>query len=585
MSFDTVVGQAALTTTLKNAVKSGKLAHAYLFCGPRGVGKTTCARIFAKAINCQNPTADGEACNECESCQSFNEQRSLNIFELDAASNNSVEHIKTLMEQTRIPPQVGKYKVFIIDEVHMLSTAAFNAFLKTLEEPPAHVIFILATTEKHKILPTILSRCQIYDFERMTVQNTIDHLKSVAQKEGIQYEDEALAVIAEKADGGMRDALSIFDQAASFCLGNITYQKVIEDLNVLDSENYFRIVDLAISNKVTDIMVLLNDIINKGFDGGLLIQGLAKHVRNVLMAKDPQTLPLVEVSEQQRQRYQEQAQRVETRFGYEVLRLTNQCDLSYRQSSNKRLLVELTLIEIAQITQPDEGVGSGRKPKRLKSLFKQLIQQAQPKQSAPQVAAAMPKSQETEAPKAPGAQRPLNTQNNQNTPNAQRPQGPSKPAIKASSIGSSWKNLRQQNNKMNIPSGILGISDTQVDEQREFTQDELELQWLSMCNRMPEKLVGIATRMKNMTPQITALPNVEVTVSNELIKTEVENIHGSIVNTLKKHLRNNAITLIIKVAEQQEQIRVLTRREQFEEMSRQNPVIEKLREAFELELA
>jgi DNA polymerase-3 subunit gamma/tau len=585
MSFDTVVGQAALTTTLKNAVKSGKLAHAYLFCGPRGVGKTTCARIFAKAINCQNPTADGEACNECESCQSFNEQRSLNIFELDAASNNSVEHIKTLMEQTRIPPQVGKYKVFIIDEVHMLSTAAFNAFLKTLEEPPAHVIFILATTEKHKILPTILSRCQIYDFERMTVQNTIDHLKSVAQKEGIQYEDEALAVIAEKADGGMRDALSIFDQAASFCLGNITYQKVIEDLNVLDSENYFRIVDLAISNKVTDIMVLLNDIINKGFDGGLLIQGLAKHVRNVLMAKDPQTLPLLEVSEQQRQRYQEQAQRVETRFGYEVLRLTNQCDLSYRQSSNKRLLVELTLIEIAQITQPDEGVGSGRKPKRLKSLFKQLIQQAQPKQSAPQVAAAMPKSQETEAPKAPGAQRPLNTQNNQNTPNAQRPQGPSKPAIKASSIGSSWKNLRQQNNKMNIPSGILGISDTQVDEQREFTQDELELQWLSMCNRMPEKLVGIATRMKNMTPQITALPNVEVTVSNELIKTEVENIHGSIVNTLKKHLRNNAITLIIKVAEQQEQIRVLTRREQFEEMSRQNPVIEKLREAFELELA
>ena len=297
ITFDTVVGQAALTTTLKNAVKSGKLAHAYLFCGPRGVGKTTCARIFAKAINCQNPTPDGEACNACESCQSFNEQRSLNIFELDAASNNSVEHIKTLMEQTRIPPQLGKYKVFIIDEVHMLSTSAFNAFLKTLEEPPAHVIFILATTEKHKILPTILSRCQIYDFERMTVRNTVDHLKHVAEKEGITYEEEALAVIAEKADGGMRDALSIFDQAASFCQGNITYQKVIEDLNVLDSENYFQIIDLSINNKVTDIMVLLNSIINKGFDGGLLIQGLAKHVRNVLMAKDPQTLPLLEVSD------------------------------------------------------------------------------------------------------------------------------------------------------------------------------------------------------------------------------------------------------------------------------------------------
>ena len=290
-SFDTVVGQQALTTTLKNAVRSGKLAHAYLFCGPRGVGKTTCARIFAKAINCMTPTAEGEACGQCESCQAFNEQRSFNIFELDAASNNSVEHIKTLMEQTRIPPQVGKYKVFIIDEVHMLSTAAFNAFLKTLEEPPAHVIFILATTEKHKILPTILSRCQIYDFERMTVRNTIDHLKSVADKEGISYEEEALAVIAEKADGGMRDALSIFDQAASFCQGNITYQKVIEDLNVLDSENYFKIIDLSLANKASEIMVLLNQIINKGFDGGLLIQGLAKHVRNVMMARDPQTLP------------------------------------------------------------------------------------------------------------------------------------------------------------------------------------------------------------------------------------------------------------------------------------------------------
>ncbi|MBQ5510328.1 MAG: DNA polymerase III subunit gamma/tau, partial [Prevotella sp.] len=283
MTFDSVVGQSALTTTLKNAVKSGKLAHAYLFCGPRGVGKTTCARIFAKAINCMSPTEDGEACNHCESCISFNEQRSYNIFELDAASNNSVENIKTLMEQTRIPPQVGKYKVFIIDEVHMLSTQAFNAFLKTLEEPPAHVIFILATTEKHKILPTIISRCQIYDFERMTVQSIINHLKMVAEKENVTYEEEALAVIAEKADGGMRDALSIFDQAVSFCQGNITYEKVIEDLNVLDSNYYFNIIDLALENKVTEIMVLLNSIIAKGFDGGNLVLGLASHVRNVLM--------------------------------------------------------------------------------------------------------------------------------------------------------------------------------------------------------------------------------------------------------------------------------------------------------------
>ena len=378
MTFDSVVGQSALTTTLKNAVKSGKLAHAYLFCGPRGVGKTTCARIFAKAINCEHPREDGEACNECESCRAFNEQRSYNIFELDAASNNGVDQIKVLMEQTRIPPQVGKYKVFIIDEVHMLSTAAFNAFLKTLEEPPQHVIFILATTEKHKILPTILSRCQIYDFERMTVANTINHLKMVAEKEGIQYEEQALAVIAEKADGGMRDALSIFDQAASFCMGNITYQKVIEDLNVLDSDNYFRLVDLALENKVAEMMVTLDGILSRGFDGGNMIQGLAQHVRNVMMAKDPQTLPLLETSDDQKAKFQAQAQKAPTPFLYKALELMNQCDIHYRASSNKRLLVELTLIQIGQITQPeDQDVPSaGRTPNRLKSLFQKLLAQS-----------------------------------------------------------------------------------------------------------------------------------------------------------------------------------------------------------------
>ena len=355
MTFDSVVGQEALTTTLKNAVKSGKLAHAYLFCGPRGVGKTTCARIFAKAINCFNPAEDGEACNECESCTAFNEQRSYNIVELDAASNNSVENIKALIEQTRIPPQIGKYKVFIIDEVHMLSTNAFNAFLKTLEEPNPRVIFILATTEKQKILPTILSRCQIYDFDRMSAENIIKHLQSICSKEGITYEDEALELIAEKADGGMRDALSILDQANSFCQGNITYEKVREDLNVLDVENYFNIVDLSLSNKVGETMILLNKILDAGFDAGRFVDGLASHCRNLLMAKDASTVKLLQCSEKQRQRYQQQAQQAPVKFLYSALKLTNDCDINYRQSHNKRLLVELTLIQIAQITQEGEA--------------------------------------------------------------------------------------------------------------------------------------------------------------------------------------------------------------------------------------
>ena len=588
MSFDTVVGQQALTTTLKNAVSSGKLAHAYLFCGPRGVGKTTCARIFAKAINCQSPTANGEACGQCESCQAFNEQRSFNIFELDAASNNSVEHIKTLMEQTRIPPQVGKYKVFIIDEVHMLSTAAFNAFLKTLEEPPAHVIFILATTEKHKILPTILSRCQIYDFERMTVRDTINHLKNVAEKEGITVEEEALAVIAEKADGGMRDALSIFDQAASFCQGNITYQKVIEDLNVLDADNYFKIVDLALENKAMDIMVLLNNVINKGFDGGLLIQGLAKHVRNVLMARDPQTLPLLEVSDQQRQRYEQQAQKCQIPFLYQTLRLINQCDINYRQSSNKRLLVELTLIEIAQITQPDEGVGSGRKPRRLKSLFKQLTSAVQPQKAAPQVAAAervVPsESSDSNSSSESGESRDSKPSRESN-PSA----APKRPMLK-SAVSMSFKNILEKSKpkKMSVIPGTLDASDpnaTPKDEEQSFSQQDLELQWMLMCNRMPQKLSGIATRMKNMNPVITDFPNVEVTADNQVALDQLEQIKGSIASTLKLYLHNKSITLTLRLAEQEEIAPILSRREQYELMEKENPSIGKLRELLSLELA
>lgn len=353
MTFDTVVGQEALTTTLMNSIKTGHLAHAYLFCGPRGVGKTTCARIFAKTINCLNPKESGEACDECESCKAFNENRSLNIHELDAASNNSVDDIRALIEQTRIPPQVGKYKVFIIDEVHMLSSQAFNAFLKTLEEPPHYVIFILATTEKHKLLPTILSRCQIYDFNRMSVNGIIGHLQNVANKEGVNAEQAALNVIAQKADGGMRDALSIFDQVNAYCQGNITYKQTIANLNVLDYDYYFKLVDCFIGNRVSEIMMIFNEILNNGFEGGHFIVGLNSHLRNLLMSKDAQTLTLIDSNEEVRQRYAQQAAKCKPEFLYAAIRRCTDCDINYKISQNKRLLVEITLIEIAQDAQED----------------------------------------------------------------------------------------------------------------------------------------------------------------------------------------------------------------------------------------
>lgn len=568
MSFDTVVGQQALVTTLKNAVKTGKLAHAYLFCGPRGVGKTTCARIFAKAINCGHPTPEGEACGECESCKSFIEQRSYNIFELDAASNNSVENIKALMEQTRIPPQVGKYKVFIIDEVHMLSTAAFNAFLKTLEEPPAHVIFILATTEKHKILPTIISRCQIYDFERMAVNSTIDHLKMVAEKEGIRYEEEALAVIAEKADGGMRDALSIFDQAASFCQGNITYEKVIEDLNMLDSDNYFRITDLALENKAADIMVLLNGVLAKGFDAGNLITGLAKHVRNVLMAKDPQTVGLLETSQRKAERYKEQAGRCPIKFLYNALKIMNRCDVSYKQSTNKRLLVELTLIEMAQITQDEEVPGAGRLPRRLKSLFQKMIKENRLRQVAEQVAAT-------------GESKTVVPQTQQEELKVQKTVEPPK-VLKLRGLGYSFKKLKEDASEYSEKKEEEEVKDT--GEHRTFTEDELCTVWYAMCSRMPQQMAGLSVRIKNLQPKITEFPNVEVVVDNQLLLDDITKIKSKILATLVKDLKNDDITLSLRKAKEEEVGRVLTRREQYMELTKKNKAVAKLQELLSLEL-
>lgn len=594
MSFDTVVGQQALTTTLKNAVSSGKLAHAYLFCGPRGVGKTTCARIFAKAINCMHPTADGEACNECESCKAFNEQRSFNIFELDAASNNSVESIKSLMEQTRIPPQVGKYKVFIIDEVHMLSQQAFNAFLKTLEEPPSYVVFILATTEKHKILPTILSRCQIYDFERMNVPSTVNHLKMVAEKEGISYEEEALTLIAEKADGGMRDALSIFDQAASFCQGNITYAKVIEDLNELDADNYFKMVDMALQNKVTELMMTLNGIINRGFDAGNVITGLASHLRNVMMAKDPSTLTLLETSQQQIEKYKQQASKCPTNFLYRALKILNRCDLDYRQSNNKRLLVELTLIEMAQLTQPDDDTSAGRGPKRLKCLFKYII--AAPTTSAAQVApGAKPLLREKKVP-TPANDVPTPSATTASTASVQptatvvttasaSAASTAKP-LKLKGLGMTFASLKQQEKDEKV-NNAAEVEIKNKDENANFNDDDLQLQWLTMCNRilLNKEMTALAQRMKNVQVKITTLPNIEVLVDNKLLLDEIEGIKGRIRASLAATLHNGHINISTRLARQEERTRILSPREILDKMQKDNEAVAMLTNLLKLEMA
>ena len=599
MSFSSVVGQEALTTTLKNAIASGKLAHAFLFCGSRGVGKTTCARIFAKTINCEHPTAEGEACGECESCKAFAEGRSYNIFELDAASNNSVENIKQLMEQTRIPPQIGRYKVFIIDEVHMLSTQAFNAFLKTLEEPPSYVIFILATTEKNKLLPTILSRCQIYDFDRMTVSNTVNHLKMVAEREGYTYEEEALEMIAEKADGGMRDALSIFDQAASFCQGNITLEKVIRDLNLMDVEFYFQMVDMALSNKCADLMLLLNDMIAKGMDGGNIVSGLAAHIRNVLMAKDPQTITLLEASKRYSERYAEQARKCPAPFLYKALQILTRCDLNYQQSSSKRLLVEVTLIEVAQITQPDDD-SAPRKGHRLKSLFKKLtpIQPQPVKQVTGAVnhdmtsgtSASDTATQRTSDVMVGSAVAEKSEKKHEGLlvtggASVEKPKI-AKPVmgnikIPSSAFGSSFGAIQNKEKKQEEDTGNITTG-----ESKQFTEDDLLLEWRSMCNRMQENINmrGLASSMRNLKPHITSYPEIEVVVTNNILLEQMKNILRRIKATLIAKLHNDNIQLTFRIAESTEIERVLTKHELYQKMLKDAPQLEKLIKALKLEL-
>jgi DNA polymerase-3 subunit gamma/tau len=572
MTFDTVVGQSSLTTTLKNAIATDKLAHAYLFCGPRGVGKTTCARIFARTINCLSPKENGESCGECESCRAFDEGRSMNIHELDAASNNGVDDIRELNTQVQIPPQVGKYKVFIIDEVHMLTTSAFNAFLKTLEEPPSYVIFILATTEKHKILPTILSRCQVYDFSRMSVENTIAHLKNVAQQEGYSTEDEALQLIAEKADGGMRDALTIFDQMVSFTGGNLTYEKVCASLNVLSTEYYFKLVDYFLSQDVPSCMLLFNEVLNKGFEGGNFIAGLASHMRQLLVAKDTATLPLLEVSAKTRERYCEQAKKCDTKFIYRAIKLCNECDQAYRQSHNKRLQVEICLIQCAQITAGDDTSGSGRCPEKILKPIFSLAMQAQlaTPQKVVQVQAPIQQTAHEEKKDIAKVNIPTSTPT---VPVFQK-------KIKLGQLGPSIKGAATQQASQNS----IQEAQTLPKEDKPFTQENLTLEWHKYVERLPLERRAMAMRMKNMMPKLINETTFEIVANNEQIAQYLQNMKEGILKSLRQNLMNSQIQMLIRIAEVHEVQHITSKPALYKKMAEQNKNLQKLTELLKLEI-
>lgn len=571
-TFQSVVGQRSLTTTLKNAIQTNKLAHAYLFCGPRGVGKTSCARIFAKTINCMNLTAEGEACNDCESCRAFNEQRSFNIHELDAASNNSVDDIRSLIDQVRIPPQIGKYKVYIIDEVHMLSAAAFNAFLKTLEEPPHHALFILATTEKHKILPTILSRCQTYDFSRISIADTVEHLHHVAISEGAQAEAEALNVIAQKADGGMRDALSIFDQVLSFTGGNITYQAVIDNLNVLDYEYYFRLTDSMLSGKVREALLVLNDILNKGFDGQNIITGLTSHFRDLLVCRDEQTLVLFEVGASIRERYIEMAKRCKEPFLYCAIELSNNCDLNYRASRNKRLLVELTLIQLCQLSGAEQSPADDKK----KALIEPIASGTQPQMAPP---AAVPK--QLSATQSSMRQQGQPQQTTTTIPVSPAQSVPTAPARgPMPKIASALKDFGKEKPKTEAQQAA--IQPTQVVDAI-FKEQDLIRCWDAFIETAGEK-VYLKNTMINCKPVLQDNFYFEVAVHNPGQQDELVNNSLDILNFLRYNLHNTRIQMRTRISEVNEKHLAYTTIEKYNLLLQINPVIAKLKEEFDLRI-
>lgn len=565
-TFRSVVGQEALTTTLKNAITGKKLAHAYLFSGPRGVGKTTCARIFAKTINCFNLTSDNEACNECESCISFNEQRSYNIHELDAASNNGVDDIRSLIDQVRIPPQIGKYKVYIIDEVHMLSSSAFNAFLKTLEEPPAHAIFILATTEKHKIIPTILSRCQVYDFNRINLSDIVEHLQYVAKQEGINAEPEALNIIAQKADGGMRDALSVFDQTASYTQGNITYNAVIENLNVLDYEYYFKLTEAILKGDVVNCLLILNDILNRGFEGQYIVSGIASHFRDLLVCKDAKTAELFEVGASIRDKYIDTAVRCTNSFLYDAIEIANECDLNYRESKNRRLLIELTLIKLCQLNATDVAV-EAKKKTALKPIERVA---SKPKEQSEPTDKSSSSVKETEV------NREIETEIEEV---ATKTPTPISKKSKLSGMGISLTSLVKKEEEVTeiIEQGIANNGNS------EFTESDLINAWNDYADKLTDEIL-LKNTMSLYKPRLIDKVIFEVEVNSELNREYLTTDGESLLTFLRERLKNDDLTMTIKIAKGNAIKKALTSREIFDEMVEKNSALQNLSDEFGLEL-
>ena len=590
-TFETVVGQQHITNTLKNAIRNNQLAQAFLFCGPRGVGKTTCARILAKTINCTNLQPNGEACSECDSCRAFQNGNSFNVHELDAASNNSVDDIRSLIEQVRIPPQAARYKVYIIDEVHMLSQAAFNAFLKTLEEPPNYAIFILATTEKHKILPTILSRCQIFDFNRIRVEDMAGHLAGIAQKENISYENDGLHIIAQKADGGLRDALSMFDQIVSFSGGNVTYRSVIDNLNILDYDYYFSITDKLLGEDNANTLLLFDEILSKGFDGAHFISGLSEHFRNLLVGKDTATIKLLEVSETIKARYLQQSQAASTSFLLSAMNIANQCDIAYKQSKNQRLQVELALLKMCHLL----------------SVFNLATAPMHQQVAAPQGEVKKKPDTPVESPQI-QPQRQDEVPVMRDTPGVYNRTPPSQPAPQP--VASATPQLVAEKPKIaftpNLHSGVSSIKIPslkdlgkqveealaaeedpylQGDDRQPFTMDAFLQLWTDHGAKLKKegKAATLYSIFTSVTPLVISPEQFEVVVANKVQEAAFRDERPSLHNFLRTRLKNFSIEVNSRVEESTVVRKPYTSLEKFQHMAAKNPKLIDLKNRFNLD--